>query len=37
MIAYLEQWINGLGTSFSSGELHARRLNLFDETAREAA
>jgi hypothetical protein len=35
MIAYLEQWLNGLVYElFFPGELHARRLKLFDETAR---
>jgi REP element-mobilizing transposase RayT len=35
MIAYLEQWLNGLVYElFFPGELHARRLRLFDETAK---
>jgi len=35
MIAYLEQWLNGLVYElFFPGELHARRLKLFDETAK---
>ncbi len=37
MIAYLEQWLNGLVYElFFPGELHARKLKLFDETARLA-
>ena len=35
MIAYLEQWLNGLVYElFFPGELHARKLKLFDETAK---
>lgn len=35
MIAYLEQWINGLVYElFFPGELHSRKFKLFDETAR---
>lgn len=35
MIAYFEQWLNGLVYElFFPGELHNRHLNLFDETAR---
>jgi hypothetical protein len=35
MIAYLEQWVNGLVYElFFPGELHARKLKLFDETAK---
>lgn len=35
MIAYLEQWLNGLVYElFFPGELHARRLTLLDETAK---
>ncbi|MFO1489494.1 MAG: hypothetical protein U1F87_00940 [Kiritimatiellia bacterium] len=35
MIAYLEQWLNGLVYElYFPGELHARRLKLFDETAK---
>ncbi|PKN29312.1 MAG: hypothetical protein CVU64_08875 [Deltaproteobacteria bacterium HGW-Deltaproteobacteria-21] len=35
MIAYLEQWLNGLVYElFFPGELHARKLELFDETAK---
>jgi adenine-specific DNA-methyltransferase len=35
MIAYLEQWLNGLVYElFFPGELHARRLKLFDETSK---
>jgi hypothetical protein len=34
-IAYLEEWLNGLVYElFFAGELHARRLKLFDATAR---
>jgi hypothetical protein len=33
--AYFEQWLNGLVYElFFSGELHARKLTLFDETAK---
>ena len=35
MGAYLEQWLNGLVYElFFPGELHARKFNLFDETAK---
>ena len=35
MIAYLEQWLNGLAYElFFPGELHARKLKLFDETTK---
>ena len=35
MIAYFEQWMNGLVYElFFPEDLHARKLNLFDETAR---
>jgi hypothetical protein len=35
MVAYLEQWLNGLVYElFFPGELRARKLNLFDETAK---
>ena len=35
MTAYFEQWLNGLVYElFFPGELHARKLKLFDETAR---
>lgn len=35
MASYLEQWLNGLVYElFFPGELHARNLNLFDETAK---
>jgi adenine-specific DNA-methyltransferase len=35
MIAYLEQWLNGLVYElFFPGELHTRKLKLFDETAK---
>ena len=35
MTAHLEQWLNGLVYElFFAGELHARRLRLFDETAK---
>jgi hypothetical protein len=35
MKAYLEQWLNGLVYElFFPDELHARKLNLFEETAR---
>ena len=35
MAAYFEQWLNGLVYElFFPGELHARKLKLFDETAR---
>ncbi len=35
MTAYFEQWLNGLLYElFFPGELHARKLKLFDETAK---
>jgi hypothetical protein len=35
MAAYFEQWLNGLVYElFFPGELHARKLKLFDETAK---
>jgi adenine-specific DNA-methyltransferase len=35
MVAYFEQWLNGLVYElFFPGELHSRKLNLFDETAK---
>ncbi|MBI2890379.1 MAG: hypothetical protein HYY13_06290 [Nitrospirae bacterium] len=35
MKAYFEQWLNGLVYElFFPGELHARKLTLFDETAK---
>ena len=37
MAAWFEQWLNGLGYElFFRAELHARRLRLFEETARPA-
>ncbi len=37
MAAYFEQWLNGLVYElFFTGELHARQLRLFDETAKLA-
>lgn len=35
MIAYFEQWVNGLVYElFFPGDLHSRKLNLFDQTAK---